>query len=47
MCIRRAKAHRENGDNLTWGTFMKNATMGMATGNPVPKFGASHEIQNA
>jgi hypothetical protein len=38
MCIRRAKEHRENADNLTWGSYMKNATLGMASGNPIPRF---------
>jgi len=38
MCIQRAQSHRENADNLTWGTYMKNATLGMASGQPVPTF---------
>lgn len=38
MCIRRAKEHRENADNLTWGSYMKNATLGLASGNPIPRF---------
>ncbi len=45
MCIRRAKAHKENADNQTWGTYMKNSTLGMATGNPVQKFVPRTEIQ--
>lgn len=45
MCIRRARDHREEADNLTWGTYMKNATLGMAIGHAVPRFG-HHEIQN-
>jgi glutathione synthase/RimK-type ligase-like ATP-grasp enzyme len=44
MCIRRAKAHKENADNLTWGTYMKNATLGMASGNAIPRFAASENI---
>jgi hypothetical protein len=46
LCIRRAKSYRENADNLTWGTYMKNATMGLASGDPVEKFNFSSQIQN-
>ncbi len=28
MCIRKAKEHKEGADNLTWGSYLKNATMG-------------------
>jgi hypothetical protein len=31
MAIERALAHKEGADNLTWGTFMKNATRGAGT----------------
>jgi hypothetical protein len=44
MCINRAKAHKENADNLTWGTYMKTATMGKAIGNAVPSFKHVGEI---
>ena len=28
MCIRKAKAHKEGADNLTWGNYMKSAVEG-------------------
>ena len=37
MCIRKAKEHKEGADNLTWGTFMQNATMGKGMTMPATK----------
>jgi hypothetical protein len=39
MCIRKAKEHKDGADNLTWGTFMKNATQGKGMSMPAPSKG--------
>jgi hypothetical protein len=30
FAVKKAKTHKDNADNLTWGTFMKNSTQGQA-----------------
>ena len=37
MCIRKAKEHKDGADNLTWGTYLKNATMGKSPSMPAAK----------
>lgn len=37
MCVKRAKAQRPDRDNLTWGTYIRNAAAGKATGHAVTK----------
>jgi len=32
MCIRKAKEHKEGADNLTWGTYIRNAAAGKSIG---------------
>jgi predicted flap endonuclease-1-like 5' DNA nuclease len=39
MAIERAKIHREGQNNLTWGTFVKNAIAGYAPNMPSPVWG--------
>ena len=34
LCIRKAKDHKEGADNLTWGTFIQNASEGKGMGMP-------------
>ncbi len=34
LCIQKAKDHKEGGDNLTWGTYLKNATEGKGMSMP-------------
>lgn len=35
MCIRRAKDHKDGADNLTWGTYLKNAANGKSIAQKV------------
>ena len=35
MCIRKAKDHKPGADNLTWGTYLRNATSGKGMGQKV------------
>ncbi len=42
LCIHKAKNYRPGADNLTWGTYMKNATMGLGTGVEVPRCQKQH-----
>lgn len=44
LCIRRAQNHRPDADNLTWGSYMKNATQGKATGIAIEPFHPRREI---
>jgi glutathione synthase/RimK-type ligase-like ATP-grasp enzyme len=37
FAIKKAKAHKDSADNLTWGTFMKNSTQGQAIAEQSPK----------
>jgi predicted flap endonuclease-1-like 5' DNA nuclease len=46
MAIERARIHREGQNNLTWGTFVKNAIAGYAPNMPNPVWGgATREVR--
>lgn len=37
MAIKKAKAHKDNADNLTWGAYLKNSTQGQVMVEAAPK----------